>query len=100
MSSPVALVLICALAAVCLAIWYVPAYRRAREWRLVTCPEVKERAVVRPDAFRYAATSLGKRPLLRLKDCTRWPERAGCGQECVARLEKSRKLTGEPRPGR
>lgn len=88
MSTPVALVLICALAAVGLSVWYVPVYRRARARRVVICPENAERAVVRPDAFAFAATSLGRSPILRLSDCTRWPERAGCPQGCVTNLRK------------
>ena len=26
---------------------------------------------------------------LNLKDCSRWPEREGCGQECLAQIEKA-----------
>lgn len=100
MSTPVALAVICLLAAVSLAVWYVPAFRRGHAARIVICPEAKERAVVRPKAWLFAATSLKRRPTLRLDDCTRWPERKDCGQECVAQLEKSRTLRGEAAPAR
>ena len=36
-----------------------------------------------------AATSLGRRPELRLSSCSRWPEKAGCGQECLSEVEAS-----------
>ena len=26
---------------------------------------------------------------LRLRDCSRWPERAGCGQDCLAQVERA-----------
>jgi hypothetical protein len=91
MSTSAELALLVAIAACALAIWYVPAFRRFREKRLVVCPEVRERAVVTPNALRFAVTSLFARPTLRLKDCTRWPGRADCGQECVGQLERKRK---------
>jgi hypothetical protein len=95
MSTALELSFLVAIAAGALAIWYAPAYRRAHAKRIVVCSEVRERAVVTPDALRFALTSLFKRPTLRLKDCTRWPERKDCGQECTAQLE--RKLSGRAR---
>jgi len=41
------------------------------------------------DARHAAATALGKSPELRLSSCSRWPERAGCGQECLSQIEAS-----------
>jgi hypothetical protein len=41
------------------------------------------------DARHAAATALGKSPELRLSSCSRWPERAGCGQECLRQIEAS-----------
>jgi hypothetical protein len=88
MSTPVALLFIVLLADAGLSLWYVPAFRRAREPRIVICPEAKERAVVRPKAWLFAATSLKRLPTLRLADCTRWPEAAGCDQACAPRVAK------------
>jgi hypothetical protein len=34
-----------------------------------------------------AATALAGSPQLRLSTCSRWPERAGCGQECLGQIE-------------
>ena len=64
-------------------VWY-----RARGARVVTCPETGAPAGVAIDAARAAATSfLGIE--LRLKECARWPERAGCGQECLRQIESA-----------
>lgn len=86
MISLTALTAICALGALGLALWYVPAYRRFHEKRVFTCPETKASVVVQMDAGRFAATSLFNRPTFRVQSCTRWPTRAGCDQGCVAQL--------------
>jgi hypothetical protein len=53
---------------------------------VVSCPETKHSAGVRVDAARAAWTGLGQAPALRLSECSRWPERAGCGQECLRQI--------------
>lgn len=62
---------------------------RLRGKRLVTCPETREPAAVDLD-LKYAVigSAFGK-PHLRLADCSRWPERQHCGQECLMQLEES-----------
>lgn len=57
--------------------------------RLVTCPETKRPAAVEVDAKHAAASvfSMQDHPDLRLQDCSRWPERKDCGQECLAQIE-------------
>jgi hypothetical protein len=67
-------------------LWVLPAYRMYRTRCAVTCPETGRPAEVDVDAARVARSAwLG--PLdLRLTACTRWPERAGCGQECLGQL--------------
>jgi hypothetical protein len=78
--------------AVFLVVPVVGAWRRWRGTRIVTCPENKQPAAVDMD-LRYAiAGSIAGRPELRLRDCSRWPERSACGQVCLAQLEES------PRP--
>jgi len=65
------------------------AYRRYRGTRLVECPETKQVAAVQVNAARAAAGApLGKREL-HLSECTRWPERQGCGQECLQQIAAS-----------
>ena len=63
------------------------AYRKLRGTRLVTCPETEKPAAVEVDALHAAASVLFGEADLRLKECSRWPERAGCGQECLSQVE-------------
>src|SRR5215470_11462087 len=63
------------------------AYGRFRGKRLVTCPETHHPAAVDLDLKRVALTvATGKGPL-RLRQCSRWPERHDCGQECLRQIE-------------
>jgi hypothetical protein len=55
--------------------------------RVIQCPENLRPAGVRVDAGHAGVTSLGGGPRLRLSACSRWPERAGCGQECLSQIE-------------
>jgi hypothetical protein len=69
------------------ALLLLPFYARYRGTRLITCPETHRPAAVDVDALHAAASLLGGTPELRLKDCSRWPEKAGCGQECLSEVE-------------
>jgi len=60
-----------------------------RGQRVVRCPENQRPAGVAVDAGRAALSGLGSRPRLRLNTCSRWPEKAGCGQECLRQIEES-----------
>jgi len=77
------------------AVAAVVLWRMAGSWikyrgnRLITCPENLRPAGVRVDASHAAATALGRHPELRLSSCSRWPERAGCGQQCLSQVEAS-----------
>jgi hypothetical protein len=51
--------------------------------RAVTCPENQQPVAVGLDALHAAATGLVGSPKLRIVECTRWPEHADCGQECL-----------------
>ncbi|HTS31107.1 MAG TPA: hypothetical protein VMH81_34785 [Bryobacteraceae bacterium] len=62
------------------------AWWKYRGRRVITCPENRRPAGVLVDSRHAAATSLGGTPELRLSSCSRWPERAGCGQECLAQI--------------
>lgn len=55
--------------------------------RVIQCPENRRPAGVVVDASHAAITSLGKGPDLRLSQCSRWPERAGCGQQCLSQIQ-------------
>jgi hypothetical protein len=80
---------------VLVALWPLYAYGRrlATAWlryrgtRVVVCPENRQIVSVEVDA-PHAARSVSSGHLeLRLDTCTRWPEKAGCGQECLGQIE-------------
>ena len=62
---------------------------RMRGTRLVTCPENRATVAVELQATLAAVTGLAGRPTLRLKDCSRWPEKEGCGRECLRQIESA-----------
>lgn len=68
-------------------LWVLPAWRGYRGKRTVTCPETGQSATVEVDAARVAVSAWGGVPDVRLKECSRWPERAGCGQDCLIQFE-------------
>jgi hypothetical protein len=62
-------------------------YRKWRGTRVIICPETHAPAAVVVDARHaalYAAIDVSD---LRLKQCSRWPERRECGQECLKQIE-------------
>ncbi len=61
-------------------------YLRYRGTRLVTCPETKVAAAVEVDAFQAAFTGSAASKL-RLMECSRWPDRENCGQDCLRQIE-------------
>jgi hypothetical protein len=65
------------------------AYQRYRGTRLITCPETGCAAAVEVDKKHAASTSALGETELRLSSCSRWPEREGCGQECLSQIEAS-----------
>jgi hypothetical protein len=67
----------------------VGAYLRYRGKRVITCPETRGAAGIEVDAAHAAFTSATGYSDLRLKSCSRWPEREGCGQECLLQVELS-----------
>lgn len=62
-------------------------YSRLRGKRLITCPETGKPAAVGLDAAQLAREAVFGTPQLRLNECFRWPERQGCGQECLKQIE-------------
>jgi hypothetical protein len=65
----------------------VRAYFDYRGKRLVTCPETHKPAAVDVAAGEAAVGAFVSEPTLRLKECSRWPEREGCGQDCLQQIE-------------
>jgi hypothetical protein len=68
---------------------FARAYFRARGQRVITCPENEEFAAVEVDARRAAQSALFGHQHVQLRDCSRWPEKQGCGQECLSQIEAS-----------
>src|SRR5205823_13777268 len=68
----------------------VHAYRSYKGVRTVTCPETRAPAVVRLDVARAVRTQIAGKPDLRLRSCSRWPERRGCPQKCLSQVPSAR----------
>ena len=75
-------------AALCFGIrWLVRSSSRYRGPRIVTCPETKRPTIVEVDSLHASLTSTVGLPDIRLKDCSRWPIKKDCGQECLMDLD-------------
>lgn len=55
---------------------------------LVTCPETKRAAAVAVANWRAVLAPIAAPRTLQLSACSRWPERRGCGQECICQIEE------------
>ena len=62
-------------------------YLLMRGDRLVTCPENNQPVGVKVDAAHAAVSAARGFRELSLEQCSRWPEKAGCGQECLRQIE-------------
>jgi hypothetical protein len=69
------------------AIPAVRAFFTFRGKHLVTCPETHRPEAVDVAAGEAAVGIFVSEPTLRLKECSRWPERQHCGQECLQQIE-------------
>jgi len=65
----------------------IRAYFTYKGKRLITCPETHEPEAVNVAAAEAAVGAFLSEPTLRLKECSRWPEREDCGQECLSQIE-------------
>ncbi|MBI4522234.1 MAG: hypothetical protein HY695_00290 [Deltaproteobacteria bacterium] len=61
----------------------VHTFQRYCSKRILQCPETQETVQVEIDPRRAAFSSAFGRPLLRVTNCTLWPKRKGCHQECT-----------------
>ncbi|HET9407644.1 MAG TPA: hypothetical protein VFO39_10435 [Candidatus Sulfotelmatobacter sp.] len=69
------------------AIPAVQTYFAFRGKRLITCPETEKWAAVEVSATEAAEGVFLGEPTLNLRDCSRWPERWDCGQDCLKQIE-------------
>lgn len=65
----------------------VRTYLNLRGKRLVTCPETKKSEAVDVAAGEAGLGVFFNEPTLRLVECSRWPERKDCGQDCLKQVE-------------
>lgn len=64
----------------------VQTYFTYRGKRLITCPETLTKEAVDVAAGKAAAEIFVGGSSLRLDQCSRWPERRDCGQECLQQI--------------
>jgi hypothetical protein len=86
------LVIVPLLLATVLAVYLGMAIRAAwkmRGKRVVVCPETRQPAGVTVDVGHAATTAVWEKADVRLKTCSRWPERGDCDQPCVAQIERA-----------
>jgi hypothetical protein len=81
-------------AAILLAWIAIRGYRVYREAQVVTCPQNGAPVAVRLHAVRAAASDLTGIVDLRLRSCSRWPERRDCGQECLSQIKAAPRECG------
>jgi hypothetical protein len=62
------------------------AYRKWRGRRSVLCPEISQSATIEVDACHAVAMHVLGNPVRKIQSCSRWPEREGCGRECLLRI--------------
>lgn len=65
----------------------IRAYFTFRGKRLVICPETEKTETVDVAEGFAALTAAYGQPKLCLEDCTRWPERNECNQECLRQVQ-------------
>ncbi|HEX6903513.1 MAG TPA: hypothetical protein VF789_27600 [Thermoanaerobaculia bacterium] len=81
----------------------VRSWWRWRGERQVSCPRDHQPARVKVDEMGAAFHEIYGEPGPMLKVCSRWPEREGCGQECLVQIKPRGSETREwrnPRPER
>jgi hypothetical protein len=84
MSTPLGIILaVAALVSCVVAIVMAAAYSRYRGVWTVECPEDETTAGLRLDTKHAVLTSAIGTPKVRVKDCSHWPERAGCSESCL-----------------
>lgn len=67
------------------AVFAVVRWRRTADVRVVRCPETGEKQAVVVDPA-HALTHAMRDDAMRLKSCSRWPERQDCDQPCLEQI--------------
>jgi hypothetical protein len=66
-------------------------YFTFRGKRIVSCPETHHAAAVRVAAGEAALEAAVGEPKFHISQCSRWPERQDCPQDCLAQIEEAPK---------
>jgi hypothetical protein len=74
------IIALAALGVLVLGLWK---YLKLRGTSVIVCPETDEPEAVEVKTMQAVLTGLVGKPKFQLRDCTRWPERQNCGQECL-----------------
>jgi hypothetical protein len=87
------LILTAAIATVlCISIFFLARmgveFFRFRGRHMVHCPETGNLAIIRISALHAAVSSLLADPQLCVNNCSRWPQRKNCGQECLSDVHR------------
>jgi len=56
---------------------------RYRASKVVTCPETGELVEVRLNAHQTGWAAAFRKAVPRVKNCSLWPRKQGCGEECI-----------------
>jgi hypothetical protein len=64
-------------------------HMRHRGTRVVTCPETQGPAAVKLDVGHAVRSGAAGDIELRMRSCSRWPERRECGQKCLDELSSA-----------
>jgi hypothetical protein len=62
-------------------------YLRFHGQRVIKCPETQNPAAVHVNVAKAATNALFGKQQVRLDQCSRWPERQNCGQECLSQIQ-------------
>lgn len=65
-------------------------FLRLRPRKSVLCPQTGRVAGIRVNALEAALASTFDRLPLKVKECSLWPEKGGCAQECLRGVEHGR----------
>lgn len=68
---------------------FYKAFVMFRGTRVMACPETGQPVAIDLQAPRAALAALFGRPRLQVRECSRWPERAGCDEACVREIESA-----------
>jgi hypothetical protein len=65
----------------------VRSYLRYRGKRVINCPETANHAAVHVNVVNTVREAAFGKHHIRLDQCSRWPERQNCGQDCLSEIE-------------